>query len=135
MQTPSLEQIKQALRASWNAETGYAGAGVWTEDNPARGQCVTSSLVVQDYLGGDIVRYAVLGDGIDETHYFNVLDDGTVVDTTGDQYTVPVTMTLKPINAAVHKTVRAKCLADDETRYRYEMLKTRVEKALTPVES
>lgn len=126
----SIQEISLALQQSWNAQTGYAGVGIWTRDNPARGQCVTSSLVVQDYLGGDIVRYAVNGDSIDETHYFNVLDDGTTIDTTGHQYTVPVVMTPKPIVLNDFSSARAKLLADKETSYRYGLLKMRVEQLL-----
>jgi hypothetical protein len=48
MDTPSLLQLTTALHAAWNEEAGYAGVGVWTPQNPAHGQCVTSSLVVQE---------------------------------------------------------------------------------------
>lgn len=51
---------------------------------------MVSSLVAQDYFGGDSVRYAVKGDGIDEMHYCNLLEDGVLLDTTRSQYQVPV---------------------------------------------
>lgn len=69
----------EALQESWSATTSYEADENWNPENPARGQCVVSSLVVQDYFGGDIVRYAVIGEGIDETHYFNILDNGTLI--------------------------------------------------------
>lgn len=130
--TPTLQQLTTALRKSWTAETGYAKAGAWNSKNPARGQCVTSSLIVQDYFGGDIIRYAVSGDGLDETHYFNVLDDGTVIDTTRSQYKQQVSMEEKPIDLAKNgfTSVRERCLADDETRHRYTLLKKNVEAIL-----
>jgi hypothetical protein len=133
MGTPSLKQLTNALRQAWNAETGYAGVGVWTSSNPSRGQCVTSSLVVQDYFGGDIVRYEVKGVGIDETHYFNILDDGTIIDTTGSQYKITVSMHPKPVKLGEYPTLRDKRLADEETRARYYLLKSKVEVLLLAV--
>ncbi|MES2630606.1 MAG: hypothetical protein V4611_01495 [Patescibacteria group bacterium] len=130
MNKPTLQQLTAALHEAWDEKTGYAGVGIWTRDNPARGQCVTSSLAVQDYFGGDIVRYQVNGDDIDETHYFNILDDGTVLDTTGSQYKIPVSMRPKPVNLGNYSTLRDKRLADDETKYRYGLLKTKVESIL-----
>lgn len=127
MKTPALTQLTKALHQAWDDETGYARSGVWTSGNPARGQCVTSSLVVQDYFGGDIVRYEVKGIDIDETHYFNILDDGTIIDTTGSQYKIPVNMRPKPVNLGEYPTLRDKCLADEETRARYYLLKSKVE--------
>lgn len=131
METPTLEQLTNALHQAWDAETGYAGSGVWTSSNPARGQCVTSSLVVQDYWGGDIVRYEVKGENIDETHYFNVMDDGTIIDTTGSQYKIPVSMSPKTVNLGGYSTLRDKRLADEETRARYYLLKSKVDALLS----
>ena len=132
MEIPGIEQLTSALHSAWSAETGYADIGAWNDQNPARGQCVTSSLVVQDYLGGDIIRYAVNGDNINETHYCNVLNDGTLLDTTRSQYTQSVNLVEKPIDLAKNgfRTVRERCLADDETKVRYMILKTRVAEAL-----
>jgi len=130
MNKPTLQQLTAALHKAWDSETGYAGVGAWSSDNPARGQCVTSSLVVQDYFGGDIVRYEVAGEHIDETHYFNILEDGTRLDTTGSQYVLPVTMRPKPVDLAEHLTLRDKRLSDDETRHKYTLLKSRVENLL-----
>ena len=132
MNKPSLQQLTSALHESWPVEIGNAVVGDWTPENPARGQCIPSSLVVQDYFGGDIVRYAVTAEGINETHYFNVLKDGTIIDTTGSQYKVPVSMIVKPIDLAKNsfQSVRERCLADDDTRMRYELLQSRVESIL-----
>ena len=45
------------LRASWSTETG----GKWLSENPARGQCSVTALVVQDVLGGEILKTDVGG--------------------------------------------------------------------------
>lgn len=129
MKNLSLSHFINVLQESWSATTSYESDENWSPENPARGQCVVSSLVVQDYFGGDIVRYAVTGEGIDETHYFNVLEDGTVLDTTRSQYKdKQVSMAEKPIDLKKNgfSSVRERCLADKETKYRYGILATRV---------
>lgn len=74
-------QLLNALRASWSADTAF-DAGEWSPGNPARGQCLVLSLVVQDYLGGELMSYSVVGDGVDETHHCNVLPGGVLFDAT-----------------------------------------------------
>jgi hypothetical protein len=122
---PSLSELTTALHKAWNAKTSVWDDD-WPSDNPARGQCVPSSLVVQDYYGGDLIRFAVRGEGISENHYCNLLEDGTLLDTTRSQYAVPVTMQVYPVNLAGYSSVREKRLDDEETRTRYELLKSRV---------
>ena len=127
---PDIQTLTSALQASWDSDTAYE-AGAWSQDNKARGQCVVSCLVVQDYLGGELIRYAVSSDQLNETHYMNQLDDGTVIDTTASQYKEPVTMLFKPINLdGVFNSIRDKRLADASTRARYALLKQRVESFL-----
>jgi hypothetical protein len=125
MNRPSIEQLTHALRLSWSADTCY-DAHEWTKENPGRGQCVSSSLVLQDYLGGDLLRYHVTEGELDEKHYCNVLDNGTIIDTTGLQYEFPVNLRLKPVDLRDFTSIREKCLADSGTRRRYELLKSRV---------
>ena len=48
----SREAVVAAIRASWSKET-TASPDEWTVDAPALGQCVPSSLVAQELLGGD----------------------------------------------------------------------------------
>ena len=128
-----LSALTTALHNSWPVWEHEPESGYWSKENPARGQCVPSSLVVQDYYGGDIVRVRVTGDGIDETHYFNVLEDGTILDTTGSQYRVPVALTPAPIDLKKYSAndVRERLLNDEGTRIRYATLKSRVADCLT----
>lgn len=124
-----LKEIVDALEASWDSDTAY-DKGDWTPENPARGQCVVSSLVIQDYLGGDLQKYAVDAADLHESHYFNKLDDGTVIDVTSKQYTFPVNLRLKPVRYEGFKSIREKRLSDDDTRRRYAILKSRVDMLL-----
>ena len=123
-------RILNALRASWSADTAF-DAGEWSPENPARGQCLVSSLVVQDYLGGELMSYSVVGDGINETHHCNVLPGGVLFDATESQYdTVQVTQTPKVTDTKGYASLREKHLANDYDRSRYELLKSRVDRAL-----
>lgn len=126
------EALVAALNESWSSETGYLGDAT-PKDNPARGQCVVSSLVIQDYFGGGLARVKVDGDGLDEKHYFNVLDDGTVIDATGKQYEgLDINLSTAPIDLeGKYADVRSKLLADEDTLHRYEMLKSRVESVMS----
>ena len=123
-----IDAITKALQTSWSIETSYGGMA--TVDNPARGQCVVSSLVLQDYFGGDLQRVRVSGSDVDEKHYFNVLDDGTHIDATGMQYDgMDIAYIAAPINLEGHKSIREKVL-DDDTRRRYDVLSKRVKEYL-----
>lgn len=122
---PTLQTLVKALQNSWSAETSY-DANDWSSENKARGQCVVSSLVVQDYFGGDLIRYEVSEGPLRETHYMNKLDDGTIIDTTNSQYVTPVGMRLKPANLDGFTSLREKRLEDASTADRYELLKKRV---------
>ena len=52
--------------------------------NKSKGQCYITALVVQDFFGGQIVRWKG-PDGLG-SHYWNILPDGKQVDLTSDQY-------------------------------------------------
>lgn len=121
---PDISHITEALRASWSPETSTWGEDL-PVDNPARGQCAVSSLVVQDFLGGDLFRVRANGEGIDEKHYYNVLDDGTVIDTTREQYQGKVvSLTPAPVDLeGKYVSIREKVLDNEDTRKRYELLR------------
>lgn len=127
---PTLQALSKALQESWGADTAYSPEE-WSQENKARGQCVVSSLIVQDYLGGDLIRYEINEDQLHETHYMNRLSDGTVIDTTASQYTSHVNMKRKQVDIGEFASIRDKRLADKSTAARYEILKHRVEQRLT----
>lgn len=124
-----LQNLISALEASWARDTAF-DENDWSSENPARGQCVVSSLIVQDYFGGELLGYSVKGEGIDETHFVNQLADGTIIDTTRAQYINPVNMTPKAVNLDGFSSIREKRLSDEDTRKRYEVLKDRVDSYL-----
>ena len=83
----TLAQIEDAIRASWGRDTADRDDG-WTPENPSRGQCDVTSLVVQDIFGGELLAAGVFRDGERvESHLWNRLPGGAEVDLTRDQFT------------------------------------------------
>ena len=82
----TLAQIEEAIRASWSLDTAEEDDG-WTPENPSRGQCDVTSLVVHDLFGGDLLAAEVFRDGRRiESHMWNRLPNGMDVDLTRDQF-------------------------------------------------
>lgn len=82
----TLAEIEDAIRASWSLETAEEDDG-WTPENPARGQCDVTSLIVQDIFGGDLLAAEVFLDGARvEWHMWNRLPGGAEVDLTREQF-------------------------------------------------
>ncbi|WP_065483339.1 hypothetical protein [Streptomyces sp. PTY087I2] len=83
-----LSDIEQALRSSWSAETctpEYRDR--WTPDNPARDQCGVTAMVLNDLLGGELVRGEVHVDGVrTDFHWWNRLGMGVEIDLTREQF-------------------------------------------------
>jgi hypothetical protein len=49
----SFADIEALIRASWSEKTcDPVDLPEWSAENPARGQCAVTALVVQDLLGG-----------------------------------------------------------------------------------
>lgn len=77
-----LDRLQAALETSWCAATSR-NPDKWTPENPAYGQCFVSALVVNDYLGGALMKCKVGK----TSHYYNVTGENSVgVDTTIAQF-------------------------------------------------
>jgi len=116
-QAVTLAELEDAIRSSWTREVSEE-PDKWSEDNPAYGCCAVTSMVVRDYLGGELVIAGVVKDGVRvDRHVWNVLPSGLAVDLSRDQfrngerYEAP-----QPLNEF---TVRG-------TQERYELLAARV---------
>jgi hypothetical protein len=83
-----LADVEAAVRDSWSAETctpEYRAR--WTDANPARDQCGVTALVVNDLLGGELLRGEVLVDGERvDYHWWNRLGMGVEIDLTREQF-------------------------------------------------
>ncbi|MFD8142167.1 hypothetical protein [Streptomyces sp. NPDC059708] len=127
MTTPLLlTDIERAVRSSWSAETctpEYRSR--WTGDNPARDQCGVTAMVLNDLLGGEVVRGEVHVDGVRvDYHWWNRLGPGIDVDLTREQF--------GPGETVVGGTVIPRPPVSEWGRLRaeYELLRDRVLDAL-----
>lgn len=114
--------LEKALKLSWSKNTCYPPMeNEWSTDNPALGQCYVTALVVQDYLGGKILK-ARFDDGV--AHFWNIVD-GKEVDLTRSQFDdkeeipEPVVVERKDLE---HNSMYK------EYNKRYEILKERVKR-------
>jgi len=85
----TLADIEQAFRDSWALDTcDPVDAALWSERNPARGQCGVTSMTLQDLIGGDLLEAEVLfPDGSHQGyHYWNRLAGGIEIDLTLEQF-------------------------------------------------
>ena len=125
-----IDQLLPALRRSWSRETS-AGATLWTPENPAWGQCAVTSLVVQDYFGGDIV-WAVatppeeIEPGVkDYSHYFNLIG-GKELDLTREQFPTGTHIPRGIPKPKSFSTTREYLLSNENTKSRYVTLSQEV---------
>ncbi|MBV8754960.1 MAG: hypothetical protein JO328_19055 [Hyphomicrobiales bacterium] len=107
------ERLRGILPLCWSVETDPQ----WLPENPARGQCNATSLVVQDLCGGEILKTETPGGW----HFYNAVA-GQRHDLTVSQFATPVTYGDKPSN-------RAEALAGT-TKESYALLKARVARLL-----
>jgi hypothetical protein len=74
-------RVAAALLGSWSIET----SGNWLPDNPARGQCNVTALLINELFGGDILK-TPLPEG---DHFYNRID-GERLDLTASQFDAPI---------------------------------------------
>ena len=85
----TLQALEDAVRASWGPDVceDPVDLPLWSTENPARGQCGPTALVVNDLLGGDLcVAEVRLRDGSQRGfHWWNRLA-GVDIDLTLEQF-------------------------------------------------
>lgn len=142
-----LGALEAALTQSWSQSTSSYGEQ-WSAENPASGQCAVTAALVQEQLGGDIVRVMFTDRGKTDSHYFNVLPNGERVDFTYRQFSPEVTFEpslttdTQALVAATHAYIAGKgfhseaalvhdyLLSNPNTQARYAELKTAVDEHL-----
>ncbi|PEY32206.1 hypothetical protein CN354_21415 [Bacillus cereus] len=77
MRELEIAQVQEILMQSWSIET----SSKWTLENPAKGQCGVTALVIHDLFGGEIKKSQV-GEG---WHFYNVIN-GKQYDFTATQF-------------------------------------------------
>jgi hypothetical protein len=84
--TFTLAELEEAIRGAWSLDTAEEDDG-WTPDNPSRGQCDITTLVVHDLVGGEVLAAGVYLDGERvESHMWNRLASGIEIDLTREQF-------------------------------------------------
>lgn len=83
----------------------------WDENNKCFGMCAITSLIINDYFGGNICKIYV--DGI--SHYFNLIED-KIIDLTSSQFNCD-------IDYKNYQIVDREKILTDDTKYRYNALK------------
>jgi hypothetical protein len=111
---PYLFEVLSAVEASWGRDTSV-DPDAWGRSNPAWGQCAATALVLQRYLGGELMRAEVGA----TSHYWNRLEAGREVDLTRRQFD-----SYAP--KRIETRTRDYVLSYPDTQRRYELLLSRV---------
>lgn len=124
-----LSHLEEALTKCWDRKTS-SDPEHWISENPAWGQCAVTALVVNDYLGGDIVwAEAKLPDGRQISHYFNLMK-GEEVDLTRRQFPEGTIIPQGIEKKKEYASTRDYVLSFQATQQRYEILKDKVDETL-----
>jgi hypothetical protein len=97
------------LKEAWSLES----SGSWSTENPAKGQCSVTALVVQDAFGGEILKTYTRGG----THFYNLVD--------GVKWDMTISQFDRPIPFADLSSSREEAMADTSPA-QYEALKARL---------
>lgn len=121
-----ISELEDAIRKSWSKETSSDTVN-WSDDNSAWGQCAVTALIVNDYLGGEIVwAEAKLPDGKGISHYFNHIEEKEV-DLTRRQFPEGTVISSGVEKKKQYASTRDYILSFPATQQRYEVLKERVD--------
>ena len=123
----TLTDLESAIRSSWDEQTrDPAELEPWSCDNPSRGQCVATTAVLHDLLGGDMLIADVYVDGEQRGHHaWNRLSGGGEIDLTRTQFHA---------GESIGKPRVIERPADQPMRIhaQYELLRDRVQARLRP---
>ncbi|WP_166702536.1 YunG family protein [Bacillus albus] len=105
------KRIYEALMKSWSIETSTK----WTSENPAKGQCGVTALVVQDINGGKIKKTKIG----EEWHFYNFID--------GQRFDFTETQFNGRLNYLDAESNREEAFADTNEK-QYSILKKKITK-------
>jgi hypothetical protein len=100
----SVNEVCNQLKTVYSVDTCYkSDVKKWTKDNPSIGHCAISALIIYDLFGGEIYKTKVGR----STHYFNILNNGEIVDVTAEQFSNPISYdnTIKVNETTLKKNV------------------------------
>lgn len=78
----NLDELEKIIKLSWSKETCYPNQkNIWNKENPSLGQCAITALIINDFMGGKIMR-CMCGN---ISHYYNIINEA-IVDLTFEQF-------------------------------------------------
>ena len=120
----NIETLERALKKSWNKDTCYPLMEKgWSSKNSAYGQCYVTTLIVNDYFGGEILK-AKFGEGTG--HFWNLINNKEI-DLTRSQFDKSEVIPKPTIHSREEIEKNPKYVKYNQ---RYLILKKRVEKFL-----
>ena len=117
----NIEQLKHFLFCKWSKQTCSPGLrNDWFDNNPSLGQCAITSVIVNDFFGGKIMR-CMTSSG---SHYYNIID-GKIVDLTVEQFLGEI-----PEYELGEERTREYLLSNEDTKNRYLILLNSLRKSM-----
>lgn len=115
----NIENIQKVLLKCYSKDLCYPKVqDGWSKNNKCFGMCAITSLIINDYFGGDICKIHV-----DEiSHYFNLIDE-EIIDLTSSQFN-------HEIDYKDYQIIDRQKILTDDTKNRYNTLKSRLIKSL-----
>lgn len=111
----NIKNIQKVLLECYSKDLCYPKVQCdWNENNRCFGMGAITSLIINDYFGGDICKIYV--DGI--SHYFNLIENN-IVDLTKDQFN-------REMDYKDYKIMDREKILTDDTKNRYVTLKARL---------
>lgn len=115
----TIEDIQKVLLGCYSKDLCYPKVrDDWSEFNKCFGMGAITSLIINDYFGGDICKIHV--DGI--SHYFNLIDN-KIIDLTSSQFN-------HEIDYKDYQIMDRQNILTGDTKNRYNKLKARLIKKL-----
>lgn len=120
----NIENIQKLLLECYSKDLCYPKVSHnWNENNKYFGMCAITSLIINDYFGGDICKIHV--DKV--SHYFNLIEN-QIIDLTASQFN-------HDINYNDYQIVDRKTILTKDTNQRYETLKSKlIQKLLNQID-
>ena len=115
----NIENIQKVLLECYSKDLCYPKVqNEWNDENKCLGMCAITSLIINDYFGGDICKIHVDEIG----HYFNLVED-KIIDLTSSQFN-------HEIDYKDYQIIDRQKILTDDTKTRYHILKSKLIKAL-----
>lgn len=107
-----IDDLYKILEKSWSEDTCCDSLKkLWNEENPSLGQCAITSLIVNDFCGGKIMRCRCET----ESHYYNVINN-RIIDLTNKQFNKI------PEYKSSEERTREYLISNEDTKKRYLLL-------------